>query len=93
MGFCNAIMLSMRSPDTTAASYRAQMEAYRRMSADQRLELAMQLSNDLRAVTADGVRNRHPEYDTASVDAAVLHLTLGADIYRLAFSLRGSIAP
>jgi hypothetical protein len=63
------------------------------MSANERLSLAIQMSDDLRAVTSDGVRYRHPEYDAASVDAAVLRLYLGTDVYRLAFSARGSIAP
>ena len=50
----NAIILRMRPNDTTPDAHRIQIEIYRRMSADDRLALALRVSEDLQSVTADG---------------------------------------
>jgi hypothetical protein len=53
--------------DTDPAVRRRQLEAYRRMTPQQRVELAFQMSEDLRAISLAGIRARHPELDEAAV--------------------------
>ena len=83
----------MRPRDTSRAAHRAQLEVYRRMDSTERLALALQLSDDLRAVLADGVRIRHPEYDAESVRSAVLRLSLGDKLFRTAFPVKNPVTP
>jgi len=58
------------------------MEIYRRMSGRKRLELAFQMGNSLRRLSAEGVRSRHPEYTAEQVKLAVIRLTLGDVLFR-----------
>ncbi len=83
----------MRPKDTSPESHRAQLDTYRRMGANARLALALSMSDDLRAVTEDGVRGRHPDYDERAVQTAVLQLSLGVSAFRAAFPERMPVAP
>lgn len=67
----------MRSPDTAPAAHRVQVEIWRRMGSEARLALALQMSDDLRATVADGVRLRNPRHDAAAVARVVHGLWLG----------------
>jgi hypothetical protein len=55
------------------------------MPAAKRLELALRMSDELRATVAAGVRNRHPEYGAEQVRLAVIRLTLGTALFRQAY--------
>jgi hypothetical protein len=68
--------------DTTLEAARVQYDIYRRMPPERRLELALRMSDSLRALTAAGVRHRHPEYDEEQVRLAVIRLTLGDELFR-----------
>jgi hypothetical protein len=68
--------------DTTAEAARVHLEIIRRLSPDKRMELALRLSGTIRDVVADGVRNRHPEYDEEQVRLAVMRLMLGAELFQ-----------
>ena len=83
----------MRPSDTTVAAHRAQLEIYRRMGADARLALGLQMSDDLQQVAVDGIRLRHPEYDRESLQAALLQQRLGAEIFRVVYPGRPIVAP
>lgn len=67
--------------DTTSDAARVQLAALRRLSPDRRLEMALELSDSLRSVTAAGVRSRHPEFTEEQVHFAVLRLTLGNELF------------
>jgi hypothetical protein len=71
--------------DTTPEAAAVQLEVFRRMSDDRRLQLALQMSNTLRRLAADGVRERHPDYSEDQVRLAVIRLTAGEELFRQAF--------
>ncbi len=72
----------MKSPsrDTSAAAAAVQVEILRRMTPEQRLGLATRMSDDARAITASGIRQRHPEYSAVEVRDALLDAMLGREL-------------
>jgi len=54
---------------------------YRRIPPDRRLDLAFEMSESLRRVQADGVRDRHPTYSEEQVRLAVIRLAIGDDLF------------
>lgn len=83
----------MRPRDTTPTAYRTQLEIYRQMSASERLALGLRLSADLQRVVADGVRFRHPEYDTRMLEYSVRRLRLGTRSFGEAYPREPLVAP
>jgi hypothetical protein len=71
------MVLEVVPADTAPAAARVQLAIYRRMAPARRLEVALQLSDGLRALVAAGVRSRHPAFTDEQVHDAVLRLTLG----------------
>ena len=67
--------------DTTPEAAAVQLEIFRRMSPERRLELAFEMSANLREVVAAGVRSRHPDYGEQEVRLAVIRLTLGDELF------------
>lgn len=63
--------------DTSAAAGEAQRAGFRRLSGSERVALALQMSDEARALAADGVRHRHPDASEAEVEGAVRRLMLG----------------
>lgn len=72
----------MRSRDTTPDAHAAQLAVYRRMTVDQKLALALAMSDEARQTSLDGIRARHPEYDDATAMRAPFHLVYGLDLDR-----------
>ena len=57
------------------------------MSPADRVALACQMSDEMRAVAADGLRHRRPGASDAEIEIAVRRLLLGADLAdRIGFS-------
>jgi len=75
----------MRPRDTAADALRVQLEVYRAMSPRARVEVALSMSEEARAITAAGIRARHPEYDERHVAAALRRLLVGDDLHRRAW--------
>lgn len=71
--------------DTTPEAAWVQMQVYRRMSGEQRLLQVLQMSDAVRAITADGVRCQHPEYSEEQVRLTVIRRMLGEDLFRKAY--------
>jgi len=71
----------MRSRDTTGATHEAQLRCYRAMSGADRVALAAQLSEDVRAVALAGIRARHPEYSDRDAWHALRRLLLGDELF------------
>jgi hypothetical protein len=71
--------------DTTPEAAAVQLEVYRRMSPVQRLEIALEMGDSLRRLSAAGVRRRHPEYTEEQVRLAVIRLSLGEELFRKAY--------
>jgi hypothetical protein len=66
----------VRPSDTTDEARGVQLAAYRRMTPAQRAEIAVQMSEEARAVTEAGVRNRHPGWTAEQVRAEVSAILL-----------------
>ena len=62
--------------DTSAKAYAAQIEAYRRMSPGQSIEIALELSDIMRGLALTQIREAHPEWSSRQV-----HLQLVREIY------------
>ncbi|MFT7521197.1 MAG: hypothetical protein ACI9MC_003348 [Kiritimatiellia bacterium] len=49
--------------------------------------MAMRMSDDVRGVTADGIRHRHPKYTRSEVRWALDRMLLGDDLFAKAYPL------
>jgi hypothetical protein len=58
---------------TAAAALQKQIEAYRRMTGEQRLALALELHELSCDVAREGIRRQHPEADAAEVERLLRH--------------------
>ena len=83
----------MRPRDTTAESHSIQMDIYRRMGPARRAQLAAQLSEDVRQLSREGIRARHPAYTDEEVELALRRLLHGDDLFRRAWPGRPLLAP
>jgi hypothetical protein len=79
--------------DTTPDAARVQLEVYQRMTAAQRLAIAMQLSADTRQLTLAGIRHRHPEYDEARARLALFRVLLGDELFRRVYPDQPLVTP
>ena len=71
--------------DTTPAAQRMYFETLRKMPGVQRVQMAFQLSNDMRARLEAGVRFRHSDYDEEQVRLATVRLMLGQSLFKKVF--------
>jgi hypothetical protein len=73
----------MSSPPDTAHTARAlQLEILRRMDGPTRLAMAMEMSDDARAISEAGIRHRNPQWTDEQVHEALLELLLGRELAR-----------
>ncbi len=70
----------VRPNDTSSAALARQREAFRRMTPQRRVEVAAEMSDEIRGFAEAGIRNRHPEYSEAQVRDALVDLLLGRDV-------------
>jgi hypothetical protein len=68
--------------DTSPEAAAFQIDAWRRLGPEGRVELAARLSDEIRAVSLAGIRERHPEYSEAQAFRALLRLVLGDPLVR-----------
>jgi hypothetical protein len=83
----------MRSMDTTRQAEEAQLEIFRRMGPEKRLQAGIALSQLCRKLVAEGVRRRHPEYDEREIKLAAIQLTLPEDLFLAAYPEARDIRP
>jgi Rv0078B-related antitoxin len=76
--------------DTTPNARALQLRIFREMSGPARLAMALEMSDDARAISEAGIRHRHPEWSEAQVHGALVLLLLGDSLARkvLAHPLR-----
>ena len=79
--------------DTTPEADAAQFGVYRRMSDARRLEIALQMSDEARRITAAGIRAHHPEYTDTHVEDALRRLMLGTKLFHMAWPDRLLLDP
>lgn len=63
--------------DTTPRAAEAQLQRYREATPAQRVQVAVELSDAVRATALAGIRRRHPEYSEREVAAEFLRLVYG----------------
>jgi hypothetical protein len=78
-------MKNSRSLDTTIEIEEIQVRALRDMTPEQRLDVAIQLTNTSRKLLAAGVRLRHPEYTDEMIHYAVIKASLPEDLFLAAY--------
>jgi hypothetical protein len=65
--------------DTPLTSLERQREALRRLTPEQRVAAAAEMSDEIRAVTEAGIRHRHPAHTDDEVRAALVAIVLGRE--------------
>jgi len=83
----------MKALDTTIEAERIQIEIFRKMKAEQRLKMAISLTQTDRKLLMAGVRKRHPEYNENQIRLAVIRLTLGANLFSTVYPQAKDILP
>jgi hypothetical protein len=71
--------------DTTSEAWDVQYRALRSIGMAGRIAMTFELSDNMRATVADGVRYRHPDWDEQAVEREVLRLMIGDDLFRQVF--------
>lgn len=72
----------MRPLDTSLEAYELQLRGYRRMSMAQKAELVAEMSESVRSVAREGIRQRHPAYGEGDMQRALVTLLYGLDTAR-----------
>src|SRR5262249_46204355 len=88
-----AYTAGMSARDTSASAESAQLAAYRRMSGEQRVSIAANLSEDVREIARAGIRARHPTYDEEQVRYALFRLLLGEEVFSRAWPRAPRLEP
>ena len=71
--------------DTTLEAIRIRFSILRKIGIEERANMAIELSDGLRATIQSGVRQRHPDYDDNMVCLAALRLAIGKELFRQAY--------
>ena len=83
----------MRPLDTSANAEKIQIEIFRRMDPERRLQSAALLSETCRTLIAVGIRKRHPNYDEEQVRLAVIRCLLPENLFLQAYPGARDILP
>lgn len=65
--------------DTTASAQRQQLDVLRRVGGPRRLLMALQMSDEVRAVAEAGIRHRHPGWSDRQIHEALVDMLAGAE--------------
>ncbi len=71
--------------DTTLEAARVQFAIFRRMRPEERVRIAVELSEAVRANLEGGIRHRHPEYTTEAVKLASIRVIVGEAFFQKAY--------
>jgi len=77
--------LNIVSENTTLEVARIQFSIFRKIGIEERANMAIELSDGLRATIQSGVRQRHSEYNDNMVRLAALRLAIGEQLFRQAY--------
>ncbi len=72
----------MRARDTIGEAYEIQVRLCRAMNSEQRSELALRMSDDVRRIAAGGIKQRHLDYSERDVRRALVALLYGVNLWR-----------
>jgi len=85
--------MTMRPLDTTPEADQLQLEIFRRMGPEKRLQAGIALSQLCRKLLLEGVRMRHPEYNERQIELAVIRLILPENLFLAAYPEGRDIRP
>ena len=71
--------------DTSPDAARVQREIVARMTPDERLRMAFEASEFVRALALEGIAMRHPEYTPEQRKSALFTLLYGEELFRSAY--------
>ena len=83
----------MRSLDTTSQAENVQVEVFRRMKPEMRLQVAIDLAQTSRKLVEEGVYKRHPDYGEEQIRLAAIRLILEEDLFLSAYPEARDILP
>ncbi len=83
----------MRPFDTTSDAEKVQIEIFRRMTPEKRLQSAALLSETCRTLIAEGIRKRHPNYNEEQVRLAIIRCLLPENLFLQAYPCARDILP
>lgn len=83
----------MRPLDTSSEATEVQLDIFRRMGPERRLQLGMELIQTSRKLVAEGVRRRHPEYTEDQIRLAIIRIVLPEELLDTAFPEAAEIRP
>ena len=86
-------MMKMSPRDTTPQAEQVQLEIFRRMGPEKRLQAGIELSQLCRKLLLEGVRMRHPEYNERQTKLAVIRLILPENLFLAAYPEGRDIRP
>ena len=72
--------------DTTPEAQHRHDEVFRALSPEQRVAMAVEMSETAFRLGEDGVRMRYPRYTDEQIRLAAIRLRLGDELFRAAFS-------
>ena len=75
----------MRPLDTNPATHAVQVRLLRARSNSERLGMALQLSDDVRAIQRAGIHAHRPEYSSTEVEWALRRLIHGDELFQRAW--------
>jgi hypothetical protein len=75
-------LVGVSRTDTTPELAAVQQAAWQRMGADGRVALAVEMSEELRLISLDGLRERHPEANHDDLIVLLIELWHGPDVAR-----------
>jgi len=85
--------MNVRPLDTSPEAERIQIEIFRTMDPEKRLRKALELMEAVRSLLAQGVRNRHPDYNDEQIRLAVIRLMIPKNLFLAAYPNAKDILP
>lgn len=79
--------------DTSPGAGQVQLNIFKQMTPEGRLQAAMDLAETSRELLAEGVLKRHPEYGREQARLAVIRLVLGEELFIMAYPTAKGIRP
>ena len=63
------------------------------MTSDEKTWLAVRMSETARAIAAENIQRRHPDYDAHQTKMALFRMLVGDDLFRRAWPAEPLLAP
>ncbi len=76
-----------RPADTSIEAWRVQSRIYAAMTPDQRIAMAVEMTEDARRISLAGIRHRHPQLTEREAEVELIRLLHGDEIAALAARL------